>query len=141
MSWTVRTRNSSIRSNRRFNDNKQTNEHLRYLHDSDRNIDDSKQSNETLSANSVVRIHHHVNEEVHSDEKSNVALRICERMKTVAEYGDVMIPVQKDERLLSQYNKGRVKQFGNFRQTENVHPKGAPFMEGILGTNRLVPTE
>ena len=116
-------RDSVVNSYTRIDHRPRSETHLSYLQRRYCDVNMSGHSVEALGTNCVVEVHHHVNEVVHCDENSTLAVRRAVRPPAEAEDGDVVIPVQEDEWLLSQHNEKSVDELGQFRQNEDVHPE------------------
>jgi len=64
----------------------------------------------------VIRVHHRVHRVVHDDEPPSGRCELHIREPCVQQHGDVMVPVQEDERLLAKHDKYRVTEFGELGQ-------------------------
>lgn len=86
-------------------------DHLRELQRRDEHRDETGRI-EAHGAQCVVRVHQGVHAVVHDDEppRGGSVFRVAE--PGVHEHGDVVVPVQEDERLFPQHNEDRVAQFG-----------------------------
>lgn len=71
----------------------------------------------------VIRVHHRVHRVVHHDEPSGGRRELVVRKPRVHQHGDVMVPVQEDERLFSQHDEYGVAQFGKLGQHEQPRPE------------------
>ncbi|CAI6351665.1 unnamed protein product [Macrosiphum euphorbiae] len=72
---------------------------------------------------SVIRVHHRVYRVVHDDEPPGGRRELHVREPRVQQHGDVMIPVQEDERLLAEHDEYRVTEFGQLGQHEQPRPE------------------
>lgn len=87
--------------------------HLRELQRRDQHRDEAGRI-EAHRAQGVVRVHERVDAIVHHDEPpgGGRVFRVAE--PGVHQHGDVVVPVQEDQRLLAQHNEDCVAQFGQF---------------------------
>jgi len=71
----------------------------------------------------VVRVHHRVYRVVHDDEPPGGRRELHVREPRVQQHGDVMIPVQEDERLLAEHDEYRVAELRQLGQHEQPRPE------------------
>lgn len=71
----------------------------------------------------VIRIHHRVHRVVHNNEPPGRRRELVVREPRVQQHGDMMVPVQKDQRLFAEHDKYGVTQFGQFGQHEQPGPE------------------
>jgi len=71
----------------------------------------------------VIRVHHRVHRVVHDDEPPGGRRELHVREPRVQQHGDVMIPVQEDERLFAEHDEYRVTEFGQLGQHEQPRPE------------------
>jgi hypothetical protein len=73
--------------------------------------------------NPYSNLHNKVDGIIHYDEPKSSGAGRGIRMPAVEKDGNVMIPVQEDERLLVNDNKEGINQFGKLAETEQLNPK------------------
>lgn len=73
----------------------------------------------------IVRVHHRVYAVVHDDEPTRRRGVLGVREPGVDEHSDVVVPVQENERLLSQYNEYCIAEFGQFGEHKQPGPETA----------------
>lgn len=102
-------------------------DHLRELQRRDEHRDETGRI-EAHGAQCVVRVHQGVHAVVHDDEppRGGSVFRVAE--PGVHEHGDVVVPVQEDERLFPQHYEDRVAQFGQFGEHEQPCPEPGHFV-------------
>jgi len=66
----------------------------------------------------IICIHHRVHRVVHDDEPPGGRCELHVREPRVQQHGDVMVPVQEDERLFPEHDEYRVTEFGKLGQHE-----------------------
>mmetsp|Transcript_21401 Transcript_21401/g.46478 ORF Transcript_21401/g.46478 Transcript_21401/m.46478 type:complete len:159 (-) Transcript_21401:428-904(-) len=107
---------------KRGNRHPHTNEHLTELHE--RNDDWVEPLGSHFNSHEeVIPVHYRMDGVVHHNEKEARGGGISVRKPAVEEDGNVMIPMQKDERLLMDDNEECVEQFGEFTQNKELNPK------------------
>lgn len=71
----------------------------------------------------IVGVHNGVNQIIHDNEPSCGSSVFRIGVPCVQEHGDMMIPVQKDERLFPKYDEDGVAQLGNLGDDEQERPE------------------
>lgn len=101
--------------------------HLRQLQRRDEHRDEARRV-EAHRSQRVVRVHERVHAVVHGDEpaRRRGVLRVAE--PGVHEHGDVVVPVQEDQRLFPQHNEERVAQLGQFGEHKQPCPEAGHFV-------------
>mmetsp|Transcript_15757 Transcript_15757/g.34031 ORF Transcript_15757/g.34031 Transcript_15757/m.34031 type:complete len:326 (-) Transcript_15757:102-1079(-) len=107
---------------KRHNGNSHPNKHLRKLHERHEHGVEPF-GTEFDRHEEVVPIHDRVDTVVHDDEEETTGRSGHIGMPAVKKDGDMMIPMEEDERLLVNDNEESVKQLGKLAQNEQLHPK------------------
>lgn len=102
-------------------------DHLQQLERCNHHHDEARRL-EAHRSQCIVRVHDAVHAIVHHDKPASGRRVFGVREPCVDQNGDVMVPVQKDERLFAQHNEQRVAQFGQFREHKQPGPEAAHFV-------------
>lgn len=116
-------------------------DHLQQLQRRDHHRDEARRL-EAHGAQRIVRVHDRVHAVVHHDEPARRRRVLGVREPRVDQHGDVVVPVQEDQRLLAQHNEQRVAQLGQLGQHEQPRPEAAHpirFDEAESASNRRAP--
>lgn len=86
----------------------------------------------------IIRVHYWVYEIVHDNEPASGRGIFGVREPSVNQHGDVMVPVQKDERLLPQHNEQRVAKLGQLRKHKQPRPEATnAILLDVTGKKKL----
>lgn len=97
-------------------------EHLCDLHERDHHGTESRHSSAGCFSR-VVAVHERMDDVVHGHEPAAAGHTVFIRVPGVEQDGDVMIPVQEDQTLLTQDDEHRVPELRRFTQSEDERPE------------------
>lgn len=99
-------------------------DHLQQLQRCDHHRNEARRL-EAHRAQRIVRVHDRVYAVVHDDEPARGRRVLGVREPRVDQHGDVVVPVQEDQRLLAQHNEQRVAQLGQLGEHKQPRPEAA----------------
>lgn len=89
----------------------------------------------THGAGRVIQVHYRVHRVVHDNEPPGGRRKLRVREPRIQQHGDVMVPVQKDERFLAHYHEYGIEQFGQLGQDEHPRPEPGHLVIYEIATN------